>query len=98
MSDHVRELRSELKADAKDFLLSREFLGSVVAGAGAALASAGVLPTIGAIATTFTTITGGAISVGGILGTSGKYAATRAKILEANPMAYLYHSQTGSVQ
>jgi hypothetical protein len=97
VKDCVEQLRAELKADTKEFLLSKEFLGSAAVGVGAALVSGGLLPVVGAVATSFTTAAGSAVSLGGILGTKGKYAARRAKILESNPMAYLYHSQRGLI-
>jgi hypothetical protein len=89
MKDDLRELRSELRLTAKEALLSKELLAAVL-GTAAAAAPFFNFPLPGVVS-----VSGGPVTVGGLLALKTKFAKSRREVLRNHPMAYLYELKGG---
>lgn len=90
MEDDLKDIKQELGFAKGEALFSKEVITLVLAGGAllAAAATTGHFPMPEVIAGS-----GGAVLLGGLLGTGNKLAKSRRDVLRKHPMAYLYEVQ-----
>ena len=90
MKDDLQQLRSELRLLATETLTARELLVAVLAGT-VAIAS----PYVNFALPNVTSVSGGVVSIGGMLALRTKFARSRLDVLKNHPMAYLHEVKGG---